>query len=68
MPIYEYQCLDCSQTFEKLFWNSGEKEVQCPSCQSKNNLRILSAFAKGSGAIKGSPATSSCGPSTGGFS
>ena len=68
MPIYEYTCLDCSKTFEKIVWNSGEKEVFCPYCQGKNNIRVLSAFSKGSGGIKGIPAASNCGPSSGGFS
>ena len=30
MPIYEYNCLDCSKTFEKIVWNSGEKEICMP--------------------------------------
>jgi putative FmdB family regulatory protein len=68
MPIYEYRCLDCSRTFEKIIWNSGDKEVQCPSCQSKNSLRVLSAFAKGSGGVKGVPVSSGCSPSPSGFS
>ena len=53
MPIYEYSCLDCSKTFEKIVWNTGDKEVLCPYCQGKNNLRILSAFSKGSGGVQG---------------
>ena len=57
MPIYEYSCLDCSKTFEKIVWNSGDKEVQCPYCQSKNNFRVLSAFSKGSGGFKGHSCT-----------
>ena len=68
MPIYEYSCLDCSQTYEKIVWNSGDKEVQCPFCQSKNSLRVLSAFAKGSGNAKGVPVSSSCSPPSSGFS
>ncbi len=68
MPIYEYNCLDCSKTFEKIVWNTEEKEVCCPYCQGKNNLRVLSGFSKGSGGIKGISAASNCGPSSGGFS
>jgi putative FmdB family regulatory protein len=67
MPIYEYRCLDCSGTFEKIIWNSGDKEIECPYCQSKNSLRILSAFAKGGGG-KDVPVTSRCSPSPSGFS
>jgi len=68
MPIYEYSCLDCSKTFEKIVWNTGDKEVFCPYCRSENNIRVLSAFSKGSGGFKGIPAPSNCGPSSGGFS
>jgi putative FmdB family regulatory protein len=69
MPIYEYRCLNCSKIFEKIVWNAGQETVECPYCQSANNLRILSAFAKGGGgSAKGLPSASTCGPSGGGFS
>ena len=69
MPIYEYRCVDCSKIFEKIVWNSRQETVECPYCQSTNNLRLLSAFAKGSGGTaKGAPSASACGPSGGGFS
>jgi putative FmdB family regulatory protein len=68
MPIYEYRCLDCSGTFEKIIWNSGDNEILCPACRSKNNVRVLSAFSKGSGGGKGVPVTSGCSPSPSGFS
>jgi putative FmdB family regulatory protein len=68
MPIYEYNCLDCSKTFEKIVWNTGDKEVFCPYCQGKNSIRVLSAFSKGSGGVKGVPTTSGCSPSPSGFS
>jgi putative FmdB family regulatory protein len=69
MPIYEYRCLDCNKIFEKIVWNSNQETVECPYCQSANNLRVLSAFARGSGgSAKGIPAASSCGPAGGGFS
>ena len=51
MPIYEYRCVDCSKIFEKIVWNTGDKEVFCPCCRGKNNIRILSAFSKGGGRI-----------------
>ena len=68
MPIYEYSCLNCSKTFEKIIWNSGDKEIICPYCRGNNNIRVLSAFSKGSGGFKDIPAPSTCGPSSGGFS
>ena len=69
MPIYEYRCLNCSKVFEKIIWNSQKETVDCPFCRSSNNMRILSAFAKGGGGSgKGLSAPSACGPSHGGFS
>ena len=68
MPVYEYRCVDCSKIFEKIVWNTGDKEVFCPCCRGKNNIRILSAFSKGGGGLKNIQATSNCGPSSGGFS
>ncbi|MDX6552908.1 MAG: Zinc ribbon domain, partial [Gaiellales bacterium] len=32
MPIYEYLCAGCSDTFEELVSVSGESTVRCPSC------------------------------------
>ena len=68
MPIYEYRCLDCSKVFEKITWNSQKEQVACPACCSQNNIRILSAFAKGGSSEKGLASSSACGPSHGGFS
>jgi putative FmdB family regulatory protein len=69
MPIYEYRCLDCSKTFEKIIWTSKQETVECPYCKSANNLRLLSAFARGGGgSAKGIPTSATCGPPGGGFS
>lgn len=69
MPIYEYRCLDCSKVFEKIIWNSKQEAVACPFCKSVNNLRLLSAFARGGGsAAKGNSTSAACGPASGGFS
>ncbi len=45
MPIYEYLCADCSDTFEELVSISGGSSVRCPSCDSDTVTRLLSAFA-----------------------
>ena len=31
MPLYEYQCQGCGQTFEKLTFHE-EGQVRCPKC------------------------------------
>ena len=60
MPIFEYQCLDCAETFEKLHLSrSREESTECPSCGSDRTERLVSSFATGSGAYGVSG--SSCG-------
>ncbi len=43
MPIYEYQCKDCGEEFERLVANSAEK-APC-DCGSENVKRMFSVFA-----------------------
>ena len=48
MPIYEYRCMNCGATFEKLVRNvssSHELCPMCPQCSSSETCRIPSAFA-----------------------
>lgn len=45
MPIYEYQCQECGEEFEKLIRSaSSQPEVECPQCGSGKIRKILSAF------------------------
>jgi len=45
MPIYEYQCADCNTIFEKIrSIVSSDHQIECQSCRSVNNVRILSTF------------------------
>jgi putative FmdB family regulatory protein len=46
MPLYEYRCSSCQQTFERLAKTSADV-VACPSCQSQDVERLLSTFAVG---------------------
>jgi putative FmdB family regulatory protein len=46
MPIYEYRCSKCGQTFDKLFASHQkmtESKVACPHCHSKRVKRLISA-------------------------
>lgn len=68
MPIYEFKCLECNNTFEKLFFNSSEKvDLSCPECKSESLGRVVSesSYAMGSGisSKKTSVTTKSCGGS-----
>lgn len=45
MPIYEYWCPECRDTFEKLRpMNSKDSEVSCPACGSQVK-RMVSVVA-----------------------
>ncbi len=47
MPIFEYDCPDCGEPFEKLvrLRNGVADKVACPSCGSTKVKRKLSTFA-----------------------
>ncbi|MBU1194343.1 MAG: zinc ribbon domain-containing protein [Proteobacteria bacterium] len=68
MPIYEYNCNACSNRFETLV--IGGDTPKCPSCDSKDLSRLMSACGfiskssvPGGGApqIKSSAGASGCG-------
>jgi putative FmdB family regulatory protein len=44
MPIYEYVCEGCSQSFEKRV-PSARSRVKCPHCESAKVVRQFSTFA-----------------------
>ena len=65
MPIYEYQCSDCTNQFEELIRLAGqEKKLTCPQCGGKHVHRRLSVFAaRGGGGDAGAcPGLASAGP------
>lgn len=43
MPIYEYQCGDCTKQFELLVLSSTV--IACPHCESRKLEQLLSGFA-----------------------
>jgi len=66
MPIYEYKCKQCGETFEEFQnVNEGNEKLVCPSCGTTKPERIMSAFASAGGS-KGESASPSCSPT--GFS
>jgi len=44
MPIYEYQCQKCQQTFQVLIMNSSEEEkaLKCPKCGCPELKKLIS--------------------------
>ncbi len=46
MPIYEYKCIECNTRYEHLSRSFEDKSVpECPSCKSKNVVKLISSFA-----------------------
>ena len=47
MPIYAYECGECGERFDKLFLSLGRipAEIVCPTCQSVDTQRLISAPA-----------------------
>lgn len=45
MPIFEYCCLNCGETFEKLVLNGRQQaSMECPECNSSEIERVYSVF------------------------
>jgi putative FmdB family regulatory protein len=45
MPIYEYQCLECGERFEKLVRSTSSLAgTECPKCGGRKVEKLLSAF------------------------
>lgn len=61
MPLYQYKCRDCEQSFERRLPMSQSADVQvCPECGSEDTRKQLGAFAVGgSTSTLRSPATES---------
>lgn len=52
MPIFEYECCNCCEQFERLVFRSDEP-VSCPKCDSSDVHRMMSVFGFKSGGDKG---------------
>ncbi len=71
MPIYEYQCKACEETFETLVRSATTSEtIVCPSCNSEDVVKILSAgnLRTSSAAPFSAPPLGGSGCGSGGFS
>ncbi len=60
MPLYEYHCDDCDETFEVIRRASDSDDVKCPKCD-KPAKKQLSWFATGT-----SGGGHTCSPGSGG--
>lgn len=44
MPMYDFRCNACNNTFEELV-PRDYKSVKCPSCKSEDTARLMSVFS-----------------------
>jgi putative FmdB family regulatory protein len=58
MPIYEYSCQSCRNSFEELVPSPAEA-VACPRCESRDVKRELSVFSSPAGSGE-KPAMGGC--------
>ncbi|MBX6423317.1 zinc ribbon domain-containing protein [Thermosulfurimonas sp. F29] len=67
MPIYEFECEACGETFEELVFGSTEG-VKCKKCGSDRVRRLMSAFGFRSGGkfVSSSGAGGACSGCAGG--
>lgn len=48
MPLYDYVCYVCGNSFEKLRrMSDDDSEIRCPECGSERIERLLSTFSTG---------------------
>ena len=46
MPIYEYECTECGERFDKLIRNIEKPpQIVCPACESLDVQRLISQVA-----------------------
>ena len=65
MPIYEYQCQECGEEFEKFVRSmTRQEEAICPKCGSAETKKAFSVFGVSGGQTRSS-ASSSCAPTGG---
>jgi putative FmdB family regulatory protein len=66
MPLYEYECRECGQIFEKMVrFHEIEQPAECPECKSHDTRKRITTFASTGGSQ--STASSGCGGGGGRF-
>ncbi|MBN2683893.1 MAG: zinc ribbon domain-containing protein [Pontiellaceae bacterium] len=64
MPIYEYQCSDCSTAFEQLV-SGADRTVMCIKCGSERIEKQFSTFSATTAAQRPAPCSGGSCPSAG---
>lgn len=67
MPIYEYQCTECENKFERFVRSmNAQEEIMCPQCGSTKVEKAFSVFGVGGSSNGSGSSAASCAPSGGG--
>ena len=46
MPLYEFQCNDCGEAFEKMVrFSEADQATACPNCESIDTNKLISTIA-----------------------
>lgn len=61
MPIFEFRCTDCGESFEQLI--RSQEAAACPKCGHKHVEKLMSAPSMSIRSNGGLPLASSCPPS-----
>jgi len=68
VPLYEFTCTDCGETFEELVAASLDTlGVTCPDCGSEKVEKLVSRFASTGASSANGGGGGSCGPGSGRF-
>ena len=64
MPIYEYRCKECDESFEVFVRSSSQKiDLTRPNCGSQKVKKSVTLFGVG-GTVGGNTSAASCAPSS----
>jgi len=61
MPIYEYQCLECSSTSEYFIGTQENEQISCKQCGSPKVEKVLSTTAVLTKTPRREPGKTCCG-------
>jgi putative FmdB family regulatory protein len=65
MPLYEYQCQNCGESFDKIVsFSEADKLPVCPECGAKETRKKITAGAFLGGSSNGGSSTVSRPPSS----
>jgi putative FmdB family regulatory protein len=66
LPLYEFECQECAQSFEELCSVGSKRKPACPKCGSRRTQKIMSGFALRIPGKTAAGGSSSCGSCAGG--